>query len=1457
MSTNTDHSDCVAINFIHEMDTRDVDDPLVMVASLEEDGEVPKQYLPVLVNGVECRGLVDSGNLWRTCINPEMMKAIGLERSDLRPLQRPVRVTTAKEGANLKVWGETKNFLHLSLGSSRTRFKFRPVVVERLAMPLNISARFLRKHHMDQLHSRNTIRVQNKEYPLFASRKGETKLAAMELIQPLHQPVWVKDSLIVPPNCSTWCTIAKDPYGKTHQDGVVDGSVLFMDQTDCHPCRNVLATMDHNEMKVPVANTTDEEILIPAGTPYGHFSPLAWEDQQAEHPWLLAFMRPADLTQKVKQAKPLESGVDEKGKVIHRNWMDGPTTLVNLDKRIELAMKAFGLNDNPLLKKAEDLAAFMSLILRNWETFSWDGQFGKTNMIVHEIHTTPGPPITQKVRPLAPAMEESLREQVAEWLKADVIQKSDSPWNCPLVPARKAGGRGWRWCLDFRALNQRTMKDSFPIGNCKTNLNRLCGSRIFSALDAAGAFHSVPLEKSSRPKTAFSTPDDHYEFKRLPFGLINGPATYARLIQKALQGIPTSQVLPYLDDLLIHSADVSSHLAAIERVVEAVGKGGIKLQPHKCQFFKEEAHYLGHVVSSRGIQPLPAQTEAIRTWEMPRTRTQLRAFLGKVGYYRSFIKDFSKIAKPLLDRLSKDDGLKDKEEYQPGPEMETAFKELKGRLMTAPILAYPDFSSDQPFIVDSDWSQTGASVGAVLSQKQDGKERVIAYMAKRLSDTQANYFPTKGELFAIMSAIKHWDYYLKSRPFLLRIDHQALTRIKTMDPPEGAIARWLQTISNYDFSVTYRPGPKHGNADGMSRKPNPGPPDETTSEELILGSLIALVGIDHHETLAPVETWKSASLADEEIQTLCKWIRTNHIPTRQELRSQGPLVQELGPHLHQLVVQHQLLKYQVQEGSRDTAVTVVPDELTRAVILKAHELLAHRSADCTLSHLRKRVFFPGMAARVREVLRTCNVCQTKTKPTNPTQRRYHQAKVVGYPWQNLYVDFVGPLPPSHAGRFQYLLTVRDGFTRWIEAFPCRNLTTEVVIKHLTHEVFSIGVLSSRFGYCEQIHSDQGSAFTSSLMNKVASHFGIRLTTTPPYNPSSNPVERAHRDLETALVALCKGRPSAWVDHLPAVLFSMRISECSATGFSPFRLVMGRDPICPLDLLHPLPDHLSTKPEDYADRVRQRQQQAFQHARRTQELVIQRRQRLYKGQIESMAVGDQVWVFVPRPTKKWAKLTINWTGPWTITQVINPVTYEVAFKDGRGQRLVKVPLDRIRPYYSNQRYPPTASIPADNSDLSVCRLPKLAESQGAEIESPFLGDNDNAYESVDTYDYENEDVPNVRNKFDNDVCDDDDGSHVSNYPGAGGSENDTYSEEHESDGSVLPESGSITLPGSPTTTPTPSPTFSDPSITPPSYPETLPLKPPLALRRLQPHLVSPDHPVPTGRTRSQTHANISQ
>ena len=319
------------------------------------------------------------------------------------------------------------------------------------------------------------------------------------------------------------------------------------------------------------------------------------------------------------------------------------------------------------------------------------------------------------------------------------------------------------------------------------------------------------MAKSSRPYTAFCIPGSGlWQFKVTPFGAVNSPAVFERLMEKIFSGLTYNTLLIYLDDIIVYGKTFDVHLTNLEEALKRLSDANLKLNPQKCTFFKKKVSFLGHLVSESGISVDPEKVKSVQNWPVPDTVTEARSFVGLCSYMRKFIPGFSSVCKPLHALTQK--GVR----FEWSDEAQIAFDTLKMLLTSAPVLGFP-IETQGKFIVDCDSSND--AIGTVLSQIQDGEERVISYYSKCFSKAGRRYCTTRKELLAVVSSIKHFHHYLYGRPFLVRSDHGSLRWLmNNFSMCESQLGHWLETLSAYDFTLEHRPGVLHSNADALSRR---------------------------------------------------------------------------------------------------------------------------------------------------------------------------------------------------------------------------------------------------------------------------------------------------------------------------------------------------------------------------------------------------------------------------------------------------------------------------------------------------------------------------------------------------------------------------------------------------------------------------------------------------------------
>ena len=1128
----------------------------------------------------------------------------------------------------MKVLGQLPHKVPVKFRGVASTFFTQPVVLEGLAMEMNLSGPTLKEWGISQHHRDDCLEINGTRVKLMAPivKNKHCEVAA-----------FVKESVTVCPGRSETVLLNVPAFaarGLSVGQGILEGSQVFEESTNANTFRcALLKGSDDGTLVAGVLNTSDVPITIPKGIRYGTFFPRQAEEKIYS---IGAVRREA--------AAANETSLPE--------FMRGPTTTDNRRERTNHLLQHFKLSTNSFLEDLEAKAAAIALLLKHFQLFAWDHSFGRTSTTHHKIQLKPGAvPFKARYRMLNPEMEKKLDEQLDKWLDCGVIEPCTSPWSAPLVPVRKKSTPNeptrYRWAVDYRRLNEQTVVDASHIGDCFANLTRLQGSRVFSTLDASGAFHQIPLAEESKDLTAFSTHRGQYRFSMVPFGIVNGPAAYARLVHLVLSGVATGRVLPYLDDVLIHSPDLESHMEALDQVLEAHARHGLRLNPDKCSFFQRSVTYLGHVVSEEGTAPVPEYLEVVKTWPRPTNKSELRAFLGKVSYYRRFVKDFARVAAPLYDELSdkvnkgKCGNVNDKT-----PQFIKAFETLKQALCEAPILAHPRFNDPEAkWILDTDWSQENNACGVVLSQIQDGVERPIAYHGVKLSSAQANYAPTKGELAAIIIGLKKFRYFIADSHVTIRTDHRALEQIKTMEAPERIIMRWLEILADFDFHTEYRKGSMHGNADGLSRRPNLPELDYNLDDQQFPPSICTLHGQETFQ-IADLKELKTAQNADGELMAP---------KTTNNAWRKFTLLEKQG------------ITYARVE-SRDRV--ALPYSLLAKASRAAHLLMAHKGVAATLSTLEQVAVSPYLREAVVKTVSECLECQLKTTPTR--QHALYVPKTAEGPFQTWSLDFVGPLPPSGTQGARYVLTMVDVFTKWPEAFPCKAATAETVLKHLTQDIFP------RFGLPGTLHSDRGTHFIASQVQSVANQLGIQWTTTPAYHPQSNPVERFNQDLGKGINALAGTDQRRWAERIPAILQAARAAPHRGTKMSPYEAVFGRPPQVGRTLLPgvPIEPEGSRNLEQVDERLR----------RNLQEYHLSQA-RYYKGKIKHFPVGTWVSLFSPViPAGASSKFKTNyWSHPWKITERISDVVYRIESTNQTSHLPSPqvVSYDRLRRYRDGQ------------------------------------------------------------------------------------------------------------------------------------------------------------------------------
>ena len=639
-------------------------------------------------------------------------------------------------------------------------------------------------------------------------------------------------------------------------------------------------------------------------------------------------------------------------------------------------------------------------------------------------------------------------------------------------------------------------------------------------LDLASGYWQVELNPADKEKTAFSTPFGLFQFNVMPFGLCNAPGTFQRLMEMVLAGLHWSICLVYIDDIIIYGRTCEEHLERLEEVFKRLRQAGLKMKPSKCFLLQKRVRYLGHILSEDGVETDPDKISCIKSWPIPSKVEELRQFLGIATYYRRFVPEFAHIAAPLHRLTNKGNA------YSWTPECNDAFCILKHKLSSAPVLCFPQFEKE--FVVDTDASDLG--LGAVLSQVIDDEERVVAYASRTLTKAERQYSTTRKEMLALVWALRHFRPYLYGKKFTARTDHKSLLWLQSFKHPEGQVARWLQTLAEFQFTVEHRRGILHSNADALSRRSY-----EDGNDSLA----VSTISSSNDNIWSPhwsKEELQTAQQEDPDLKIVAQWLKTKMPSNFPHHASRN--VQTLWTQRQQLVLRDGVLYREWLDipGNRcdKKLQMLLPQKLIPDVLksLHDHPTSAHLGVTKTLLKVRDRFYWPGQRRDVEDWCRTCQECSSRKSPS-----RHYRAKMstdsTGNPLQRVAMDILGPLPVTERQN-KYVLVISDYFTKWADALPLPNMEAETVAREFVRHFVCL------FGAPTYLHTDQGKNFDSKLIKEMCRLLGITKTRTTAYHPQSDGlVERMNRTLLSMLGTLPDGDEDSWDLMLPMVMLPYR------------------------------------------------------------------------------------------------------------------------------------------------------------------------------------------------------------------------------------------------------------------------------------------------------------------------------
>ena len=870
-----------------------------------------------------------------------------------------------------------------------------------------------------------------------------------------------------------------------------------------------------------------------------------------------------------------------------------------------------------------------------------------TRTTKHQIVLKEDKVVNQRCYNLNPTKRKILYEQVEEMLAAGVIEPTNSAFSSPPILVERPG-KSPRFCVDYRALNAITADESAALPRIQDALKALQQAKIFSVLYLKSGYWQIPLTEESKKYTAFSTPDGAaYQFTVMPFGLKNAPSTFQKLMTtEVLVGFIQEFTQVYLDDIIVYSNDMASHLRHLHLVFERLQQHNLKVSAAKCRLCTDALDYLGYRVQEDMTVPQTKHLEQVKNFKRPQTKRQLQSFLGTCNWLREHVPNLAALTAPLAELLKKGNGFRWKEIH------EKAFSDVKEAVAQPVALHRPDPS--RKFVLQTDASQIGMS--AVLYQeKEDGTRQIVSHASAKFGPTESKYHVNEQECLALVWAIKYYRHFLEDRHFIVRTDSRALTWLEKFKDTRAKLTRWALMLQEYSFAIEHVPGSKNELPDFLSRNPSKDTPyhSEPDNERLVPPTS---PGEDPPDGIPMVGNINAGEMYDKiaRAQAQVPYIRRTKVTIRLIQEQGGPQSAMQRRLVDRFAVYEELLWKRGPDKDR----LVVPRKLVPQLLYAFHDHRekAHPGTEETYQQLARYYYWGYMRRDVEKYVRQCIICSACK-----TQQRQRAAPMLArspeYPFQMISIDLLGPYPEALRTKNRYILLAEDVFSKWVEAKTYEEVTLQDVIRFIRDEVIA------RYGTPQVLVTDNGKIFTGRRLEEFCEENRIEHRFSSVYHQRANPVERRVQELKKVLkVLLYQRRDILWEQELPKALQVLRSRINRATGETPASIVLGYELPVPGAWTQKWPQARKVlNPQERRDRNRR----IF-----ARQLKFQQEYNDPSEPPVSFRAGDRVNV----RQRKADAFAPSWTGPHEIVQKTGPTTYEVLIEGGQWN----VHVDDLRP-----------------------------------------------------------------------------------------------------------------------------------------------------------------------------------
>ena len=869
------------------------------------------------------------------------------------------------------------------------------------------------------------------------------------------------------------------------------------------------------------------------------------------------------------------------------------------------------------------------------------------------------------IYPLSEDESKALKEYIDENLKKGFIRPSESPAGYPILFRKKKDG-SLRLCVDYKKLNDVTIRNSYPLPLINNIIERVRGAKYFTKLDLRSAYNLIRIREGDEYKTAFRTKYGHYEYLVMPFGLKNAPATFQSFINYVLRPYLEKFVILYLDDILIFSDDLETHHNHVRQVLKRLLENNLYAKLEKCEFDKDHVEFLGHVLSGKGVSTDPKKVQSIKDWPIPTCMKDVQRFVGLCNYYRRFIQNFAQIARPLHNLTKKNVKFNWTEACQ------KAFEELKNRLISTPILMHPD--PEKQYILECDASNY--AIGAILSQ-YDNEKRLhpVAYYSRSLLNAEINYSITDKELLAIKDAFSTWRHLLlgAKHKVLVYTDHRNLLYTLGGKIGNQRQHRWHLFFQEYDFQLIYRQGRKNGKPDSLSRRPDYMIKNEEIKPEHILDiknvkEVPSFIGV----VSSLIDEIIKYTKDDETAKDIFLYFSPQNAKND---RAYKPFRK-----MNKFKIQNNMILY--------NNLIYIPEKLRLEILMKYHESpsAGHLGIRRTLELITRNFWWPKIQEDVKSFINSCENCARNKVSRHRKYGLLQPLDTPDRPWKSIEIDFLCGLPNSKG--FTTLMVVVDRFSKMIHLIPFKDVPNA----QQTAKAF-MKYIYKYHGFPSDIYTDRGSQFTSDLWNQFIKLFNVRLNiATTDHHETVGQVERCNAFIEQYLRLFSRAYfHDDWVDWIDLAEFAYNNSINESTNETPFFINYG---------FHPAMDEYFLLPQvNTNSKFIRNVRETFNHIKE----VLLRSKELYKNVADKKRMepptfkeGDKVWIQAP-PTlniEDCSKLAPCKYGPYKIISVLENNNYKLDIR--------RSPFPKHHPVFHVSELEPFIPSPSKFRERSHCK-----------------------------------------------------------------------------------------------------------------------------------------------------------